>query len=111
MSQRNKRWEKIPAKFAFEAETWESCVGKPVALKQVFRQKNQGSFIVHLAKPQIFKAFPAEFVNILNKMRFGRVSEDAKITLGRLSRKIEYDEGIKPTELYSFLLLFNSLLS
>jgi hypothetical protein len=33
------------AKFAFEAETWNSCVGTPITLTRVFRQKAQGDLV------------------------------------------------------------------
>ena len=42
--QRNKKGEQIQPKFAFEANTWDSCVGPPVTLTRVFRQKNQGYY-------------------------------------------------------------------
>jgi hypothetical protein len=32
----------VPATYAFDAETWELCVGKPVVLSRVFRQKDNG---------------------------------------------------------------------
>ena len=31
-----------PPTFAFDAKSWERCVGKPVVLTKVFRQKDQG---------------------------------------------------------------------
>ena len=31
----------IPACFAFDAESWNRCVGDPIVLKKVFRQKDQ----------------------------------------------------------------------
>ena len=35
----------IPATFAFDAKSWERCVGKPVVLTKVFRQKDQGMLL------------------------------------------------------------------
>lgn len=32
----------VPSTFAFNAETWDACIGRPVCLKKVFRQKDQG---------------------------------------------------------------------
>lgn len=39
---RDARGAPIPATFAFDAECWDECVGKPICLKKVFRQKDQG---------------------------------------------------------------------
>lgn len=35
--------QKIPIKFAFEAESWSKCIQRIVALKKVFRQKEGGT--------------------------------------------------------------------
>ena len=32
----------IPSTFAFDAQSWDRCVGRPICLKKVFRQKEQG---------------------------------------------------------------------
>lgn len=32
----------MPATYAFDAETWQQCVGRPVVLSRVFRQKDNG---------------------------------------------------------------------
>ena len=34
----------IPATFAFDAKSWNACVGKPIALTKVFRQKDQRKY-------------------------------------------------------------------
>jgi ATP-dependent DNA helicase PIF1 len=34
--------QKIPIKFAFEAESWERCIPRVVSLSKVFRQKEGG---------------------------------------------------------------------
>jgi ATP-dependent DNA helicase PIF1 len=39
---RDKQGGQVPALFAFEAQSWEACMGYPVLLQKVFRQKNQG---------------------------------------------------------------------
>ncbi|CAL1696183.1 unnamed protein product [Somion occarium] len=72
----------VPSTFAFEATSWESCVGKPLHLRKVFRQRDQ------------------TFVDILNAMRHGDVSPKAVATFNRLSRPVHYDDGIEPTDLY-----------
>ncbi|KAH9853029.1 hypothetical protein C2E23DRAFT_702041, partial [Lenzites betulinus] len=72
----------IPATFAFDAESWARCVGPPVILTKVFRQKDQ------------------KFVDMLNAMRFGRLSDQTARAFSGLSREVQYDDGIEPTELY-----------
>lgn len=32
----------MPATYAFDAECWQRCVGRPVVLSRVFRQKDNG---------------------------------------------------------------------
>jgi hypothetical protein len=39
------------------------------------------------------------FVDMLNEMRFGTLSSKSTLTFKRLSREIEYDDGLGPTEL------------
>ncbi|KAJ3918616.1 hypothetical protein F5877DRAFT_42202 [Lentinula edodes] len=72
---------KAPATFAFEAQTWD-CVGPPVILKKVFRQKDQS------------------FVNMLNEMRFGTMSESTIKAFKALNRDVTYEDGVQPTELF-----------
>ncbi|KAJ7101013.1 hypothetical protein C8R43DRAFT_907325, partial [Mycena crocata] len=67
--------------FAFDSKTWESCIGHPVILTQVFRQKDQG------------------FVELLNAMRFGKIENVGAFTA--LAREVKYTDGIEPTELLS----------
>ena len=43
----------------------------------------------------------AEFVDMLNEMRFGRLSEQSIKKFYSLSRPIEYEDGLGPTELYA----------
>lgn len=33
----------LTSKFAFAADTWARCMGQPMILRQVFRQKDQGT--------------------------------------------------------------------
>jgi ATP-dependent DNA helicase PIF1 len=39
---RDEKGNQIAAKFAFDAESWNACVGPPITLTRVFRQKDQG---------------------------------------------------------------------
>ena len=41
-----------------------------------------------------------EFIEMLNELRFGRLSQESIYKLSKLKRSIEYDDGIQPTELY-----------
>jgi len=43
--------KQIVPKFAFDAKSWDTCVGPPVTLTRVFRQKDQGfvAFVVVIA--------------------------------------------------------------
>ena len=40
------------------------------------------------------------FVDLLNEMRFGRLSEQNKSRLVALSRQVKYTDSVEPTELY-----------
>ncbi|KAL7285782.1 hypothetical protein ACG7TL_000891 [Trametes sanguinea] len=72
----------IPATFAFDAESWPRCVGDPIVLTRVFRQREQ------------------KFVDMLNALRFGRVDPETVRVFSSLSREVQYNDGIEPTELY-----------
>ncbi|KAH9945603.1 hypothetical protein B0H21DRAFT_694015 [Amylocystis lapponica] len=73
--------------FAFDADSWNQCVGPPVVLKRVFRQKDQGE--PHIA-----------FVDMLNEMRLGNMKPATIKAFQSLSRPVTYTDGIEPTELY-----------
>lgn len=72
----------IPSTFAFDAESWSRCIGAPMTLEKVFRQRDRA------------------FVDMLNAMRWGRLSEEFIPKFHQLSREITYEDGIGPTELY-----------
>ncbi|KAK8850592.1 hypothetical protein IAR55_004511 [Kwoniella newhampshirensis] len=69
-------------KFCFEAEMWDETINMSVNLTRVFRQKDQ------------------RFVDMLNEMRFGRLSPQSIAAFKQLARNIEYTDGIEPTELF-----------
>ncbi|CCM00349.1 uncharacterized protein FIBRA_02379 [Fibroporia radiculosa] len=71
-----------PPTFAFDAECWTECVGRPIVLHRVFRQKDQG------------------FVDMLNAMRFGRLVPETVSKFRKLSRPVMYEDGIEPTDLF-----------
>lgn len=68
--------------FAFDARTWTQCIGRPVVLHRVFRQKDQA------------------FVDMLNSMRFGHLSPETVQEFRKLSRPVVYNDGIEPTDLF-----------
>ncbi|KAL5495571.1 hypothetical protein ACEPAI_1034 [Sanghuangporus weigelae] len=72
----------LPIKFAFEAVSWNKCVGSPIILQKVFRQEDK------------------EFVSMLNRMRCGKIKTEDEECFLALSRPLTYDDGIEPTELF-----------
>ncbi|GMK58938.1 hypothetical protein CspeluHIS016_0603800 [Cutaneotrichosporon spelunceum] len=69
-------------RFCFEAATWSDAIHKQVNLSKVFRQKDE------------------RFVNMLNEMRFGRLTPESIETFRKLDRPIPCPDGIVPTELF-----------
>lgn len=74
-------------KFAFEAEMWPQTIKKTFNLTKVFRQRDP------------------EFVDMLNEMRFGRLSDKSIAKFKSLSREIIYEDGLGATELSVLRLL------
>ena len=68
-------------KFAFEATLWKQTIKRTFNLTKVFRQRDQ------------------EFVDMLNEMRFGRLSQQSIAKFKALSREIVYEDGLGATEL------------
>ncbi|THG99153.1 hypothetical protein EW026_g3138 [Hermanssonia centrifuga] len=69
-------------KFAFEAELWGQTIKKTFNLTKVFRQKDP------------------EFVDMLNEMRFGRLTTASIMKFKKLARPLQYDDGVGATELF-----------
>ncbi|KAK9478350.1 PIF1-like helicase-domain-containing protein [Lipomyces japonicus] len=69
-------------KFAFEATSWSKAIPETICLTQVFRQKDQ------------------EFVDMLNEMRLGQISQSSISKFRQLSRKLNHADGLEPTELF-----------
>ncbi|GAA6060678.1 hypothetical protein JCM10212_005060 [Sporobolomyces blumeae] len=67
--------------FAFEAKAWQSCIDHTVNLTQVFRQKD------------------TKFIDMLNEMRFGKLSPMSIASFKALSRELK-NGGCEPTELF-----------
>lgn len=68
--------------FAFNSKTWDKCIKNTFVLSEVFRQKEQG------------------LINLLNDIRFGKVSDQTNNLLRRLARNALVPDGIEPTHLY-----------
>ncbi|KIY53384.1 hypothetical protein FISHEDRAFT_7136, partial [Fistulina hepatica ATCC 64428] len=69
-------------KFAFEAARWQETIPYTFNLTKVFRQTDQ------------------EFVDMLNEMRFGQLTQRSIHKFCSLSRPIEYEDGLGATELF-----------
>lgn len=88
-------------KFAFEAEHWKRALRKTFNLTKVFRQRDPGPYCIfchNLESPKTFVI--AEFVDMLNEMRFGRLTQKSISKFRSLQRPIESDDGVSATELY-----------
>lgn len=98
-------------KFAFEAKGWKECIQATVNLTKVFRQKDSGvSFrllcqlraLITSAYAELYYpilCYPTEFIDMLNEMRFGRLTQASIVKFGKLKRLPNYTDGIEPTEL------------
>ena len=71
-------------KFAFECKLWEECAFENILLTKVFRQSD------------------VVFVNLLNDLRVGRVSEYSQNLLHAASRSLDMADPVEPTQLYPF---------
>lgn len=71
------------AKYCFEMSAWGEVINKTILLTTVFRQKGDN-----------------ELIDMLNALRFGRLDNETTQKFYALSRKVEYLDGIEPTELY-----------
>ena len=69
-------------KFAFESKLWDDCGFQNILLTKVFRQSD------------------AAFVNLLNDLRVGRVTDSSSKLLASTSRPLAATDQIKPTKLY-----------
>ncbi|EOR01180.1 hypothetical protein E3P92_01743 [Wallemia ichthyophaga] len=68
--------------FCFDAESWTRVIAHTINLRQVFRQRDE------------------TFINMLNEMRFGKLSDNSIRIFKSLSRPLVFADQIQPTELY-----------
>lgn len=71
-----------PPLFSFQAHCWSESIHKTILLKQVFRQKDNS------------------FVEMLNCLRLGEITDSMARSFRELSREVYYEDGIEPTELF-----------
>ena len=76
--------EDMEAFFSFECLAWKETIQQTIILKEVFRQKGDQVFI-----------------DMLNEMRDGRISDRTVREFQRLSRPLSCPRGIVPAELYA----------
>lgn len=69
--------------YCFQSSQWDRVIQKVVLLKQVFRQKGDN-----------------ELIDMLNALRHGEMDDTMIEKFYKLSRKVKYEDGLEPTELY-----------
>ncbi|KAH6605136.1 dna helicase pif1 [Trichoderma cornu-damae] len=74
--------KKREAKFAFDAATWSTSIDHTIGLTQVFRQRDP------------------RFASMLNEMRLGRISQETVEAFRKLSRPLEFNDGVESAELF-----------
>lgn len=84
-------------KFAFESQAWSQTIKKTINLTQVFRQRDEGSWRFTCNSSLLI--ILAEFVKMLNEMRFGKLTSASIEKFKSLSRPLKFDDEIVPTEL------------
>jgi hypothetical protein len=70
-------------------------------LTRVFRQKEQSERYFAISPSPTYMNL--EFVDMLNAMRFGRLDKASIQAFQSLSRPVEYEDGIGPTQLYGMV--------
>lgn len=83
--------------FAFEAENWEKCVPNQYRLTKVFRQSDQSKWFLLFESANLTNWLA--FVDMLNEMRYGKLTQASITKFKQLSRALQFDDGIEPTEL------------
>lgn len=71
------------SKYCFQSIAWQNAIKKTVLLTQVFRQKGD-----------------AELIDMLNALRRGTLNPELTKKFRCLSREVNYEDGLEPTELF-----------
>lgn len=71
-----------PPDFAFDATTWERCLGRPLVLKYVFRQRDEA------------------FIDMLNSLRIGRFTPNMQRMMAILKRPLRETDGVEIVDLF-----------
>jgi ATP-dependent DNA helicase PIF1 len=69
--------------YCFKSNAWKEIVDENVILTKVFRQRGD-----------------SELIDILNSLRIGNINHKIENKLRQLSRPINFNDGIEPTELF-----------
>lgn len=69
--------------YCFKSNAWKEIINESVILTKVFRQQGD-----------------SELIDILNSLRIGKISPKVENKLRQLSRPINFNDGIEPTELF-----------
>lgn len=88
----------IASTFAFDSHAWKRCVGDPISLCTVFRQKDPG-IVERLSVLRLSNPVSVAFVRILNAARLGKLDPETNRTLNGLCRPVHYSDGIEPNHL------------
>ncbi|KAK4186836.1 PIF1-like helicase-domain-containing protein, partial [Podospora australis] len=87
-------------KFAFDAATWDMSIDHTIGLTEVFRQKDPGKIsCCRIHHPNSTANRFAEFAEMLNEMRLGRISDKTIQNFNALSRPLQFNDGLQVTEL------------
>ncbi|RDA83090.1 hypothetical protein CP532_3086 [Ophiocordyceps camponoti-leonardi (nom. inval.)] len=68
--------------FSFDAATWSTSIDHTIGLTQVFRQRDP------------------EFASMLNELRLGKISPATEAAFQKLSRPLNFDDGVDSAQLY-----------
>lgn len=71
------------SEYCFQSPAWNRAITRTITLTQVFRQKGD-----------------SELIDMLNSLRCGDLDQAMIAKFHLLSRKVAYNDGIEPTELY-----------
>lgn len=69
--------------YCFKSKSWKEIIDENIILSKVFRQQGD-----------------SELIDILNSLRIGKIDYKIENRLRKLSRSIDFNDGIEPTELF-----------